>query len=112
METAYKKRIARFARRTQAALQQQLEAEKDGVYMPQTPECIGNKNILHDKPMFSTSAPDVEMEIAQALINLSEISDAQTVNANVNKSKTKWSKNLRAQQRLVDTQRLLHKLTI
>ena len=71
LETAYKKRIARFARRTQAALQQQLEAEKDGVYMPQTPEYIGNKNILQDRPMFSMSAPDVEMEIAQALINLS-----------------------------------------
>ncbi len=85
METAYKKRIARFAQGTRAALHQQLEAEKDGVYMPQTPQCIGDKNILQDRPMFSMSAPDVEMEIAQALINLSEISDAQMVNANVNK---------------------------
>ena len=81
LETAYKKRIARFARRTQ----EQLEAEKDSVYMPQTPECVGNKNILQDNPMLSTSAHDVEMEIAQALINLSEFSDAQTVNTNVNK---------------------------
>jgi alanine-alpha-ketoisovalerate/valine-pyruvate aminotransferase len=80
LETAYKKRIARFARHTQ----EQIEAEKDSVYMPLTPECIGNKNILQDNQMFSTSACDVEMEIAQALINLSEFSDAQTVNTNVN----------------------------